>query len=323
MDNIVDLTEDPVFRKEDWMGKLYPTSDVPQELRMFCDAALEIPAALQEALLPDSNLSVNAFVELHLPTTQATLISFGAKSCFSKMKPTKNISCLKTRKLPSLEFVEDAEVSIGQALLDGAQSINDPAYKGEGLPIWTIRYWRMMHAVAKGQAGWKDSIRWLDTYGTKMESLPELDQARKSLSSLGWRADILAPGATTKATTVAFSRLLSDKMLTTTLVDMMVEHIAAWVKADKSRADKFEVVSLIFINDIEKAKSADDYKKKSPGYLHKVEERLKGSSKVLLFPVHLPHRTHFDAFEIDYKKCTISYGELVNTIHVHGTDFDL
>jgi len=92
---------------------------------------------------------------------------------------------------------------------------------------------------------------------------------------------------------------MSNQMLTTTLVDIMVEHIGAWVKADKARSDNFEVVSLVFMNDIEKAKSVDDYQKKSPGFLHKLEQRLKGSSKVLLFPVHLPSGTHFDGFEID------------------------
>ena len=121
------------------------------------------------------------------------------------------------------------------------------------------------------------------------------------------------PGAGTYTTTQDFVRLLSDEMLNTTLVDIMVEHVANWVRADEVLSEKFEVVSLVFMNDIQKVTSPDDYKKKSPGFLHKLEGRLKGSSKILLFPVHLLVRVHFDAFEIDYKNRSISYGESVGT----------
>jgi hypothetical protein len=306
--NILDLTKDQVFRKEDWLGKIYPASDVPQELREFRDLALEIPTTF----LPDSSLNVDAFVELPLPTAQATLISFGVKLCFSKQKPTENVSCLKTRKLPSREFVNEAERHIGQALLDGAQSTTDPAYKGGSLPLWEIQYWREMHAAVEAKAGWKNSIRWLQKYGVGTEAQTEHVQARKNLSSLAWRVETFAPGASTNTTTEAFNKLLSNQMLNTTLVDIMAEHIAAWVRADEARSEKFEVVSLVFMNDIHKAKCADDYQQKSPSFLHRLEGRLKGSLKVLLFPVHLPKRTHFDAFEINYKKRTISYGELIN-----------
>jgi hypothetical protein len=74
------------------------------------------------------------------------------------------------------------------------------------------------------------------------------------------------------------------------------------------------VVSLVFMNDIAKASSADDYQKKSPGFLHKLEQTLRGSSKVLLFPAHLPKRTHFDSFEIDSKERTLRYGAFY---HLH------
>ena len=59
---------------------------------------------------------------------------------------------------PSLEFVQDVEAHLGQAILDGAQSIEDPAYKGGGLPFWTIRYWKEMHVVSQAQARWKKVI---------------------------------------------------------------------------------------------------------------------------------------------------------------------
>jgi hypothetical protein len=312
--DFVDLTEDPGFRKEDWMGKIYPTVDVPADLQEFCNAALEIPAAHRSTLLPNTTLSVNAFVELSLPTAQATLISIRAETCFINAKPTNDVSCLKTRKLPSLEFVEDAEKHIGQALLNGAQSIEDPAFKGEGLPFWTIQFWKEMHRTAEAQSIWKRSICWLEKINTGMGEQGELTQTRKHLSSLAWRAQALVPASSTGLATLDFARLLSNQMLTTSLVDIMVEHIAGWVGHDEVLSEKFEVVTLVFMHEIEKAKGEDYYEKKSPTYLHKLEERLRGSDKSLLFPVHLPRRIHFIAFEINFRTQTILYGELALVI---------
>ena len=116
------------------------------------------------------------------------------------------------------------------------------------------------------------------------------------------------PGSS-NSTSLDFTRLLSNKMLTTTLVEMMVKHIGNWVRADGVHSEKYKVVGLVFMNDIEKAMSPDAYEKKSLGFLHKLEGKLKASLKILLFPVHLPARLHFVAFEIDYKKRCISYGK--------------
>jgi hypothetical protein len=235
-DNVIDFTKPQVFRKEEWMGKIYPTSkaDEPLELSDFRNAALEIPVVHRKALLPDPTLSVDAFVKLHLPPIQAALISFGAKSWFSTRKPTEDVSCLKTRKLPSREFIADAEAHLGQALLDGAESIQDPAYKGEGLPVWAIAYWKEMLAATEALEAWKKSIVWLQNYSTKTGVQSDIDQTQKHLRSLAWGERTLAPGASTGTTTRSFSLLLSNQMLNTTLVDIMVKHIGAWVRTDQA-----------------------------------------------------------------------------------------
>ena len=90
---------------------------------------------------------------------------------------------------------------------------------------------------------------------------------------------------------------------------MMVKHIGNWVKADGVLSEKYKVMGPVFMNDIKKATSPDAYEKKLPDFLHKLEGKLKASLKILLFPVHLPARLHFVAFEIDYKKRCILYGK--------------
>jgi hypothetical protein len=44
--NVLDLTNDTIFTKDDWLGKTYLVSDVPEELAAFHKSALEIPTVL-------------------------------------------------------------------------------------------------------------------------------------------------------------------------------------------------------------------------------------------------------------------------------------
>lgn len=155
--SVSDLTKDIVFKKEEWMGKKYP-KDAPIELDDFRDATLKIPPAIRKSLLPNPEMTVQAFISLSLPPCTVSLIDISAATCFIEKEPMQNFECLRTRKLPSKEFVATAKACLGQALLDGAQSIKDPSYKGESLPLWAIQYWLEMYEATKGQAEWIKSV---------------------------------------------------------------------------------------------------------------------------------------------------------------------
>lgn len=97
-------------------------------------------------------------------------------------------------------------------------------------------------------------------------------------------------------------------MLTTTIVDIMVNIIADVVLSNNVLAKAFEIVDLVFMYDIQKANGPEHYKNKSCSYLRKLETKLRGSEKVLLFPIYIPERLHFISGEINFKKRTITYG---------------
>lgn len=307
-------TNVPIFDKTVWMGKDYPVSDVPAELTAFREASLKIPLTIRERFLPHHDSSVESLLGRPLPSSLASLITVRAMSCYRKEKSAIDVQCLETRKIPSFEFVQDAEACLGQALLNGSQSIVDPTYKGEPLPLWSVQFWREMHSVLEARKQWAKCAGWLEKHSEQDAPL-ELDESHRYLKELGWKSGTLVPGAGTYTTTLDFVRLLSDRMLTDTLVDMMVEHLAGWIRTDERLSDKFEVVTLSFMLYINKAKSAEDYKKASPNYLRTLEQKLAGKKKVLLFPVHLPERVHFDSFEIDFKQRTICYGERSDLSH--------
>jgi hypothetical protein len=147
------------FDKAKWIcqNRKYP-ADPPAELQAYQDTLYEIP---QLQLTPDPTLSIVQFTELKLPDTTSILIGYAAKICFSEYDVTEDISCLANRNLPSWTFVNDAKLAFGQAMLDGAKSINDPHYKGGFLPLWTVQYWDTMHKMVDDQKTWQKALQWL------------------------------------------------------------------------------------------------------------------------------------------------------------------
>jgi hypothetical protein len=109
-------------------------------------------------------------------------------------------------------------------------------------------------------------------------------------------------------------------MLTTTLVDMIVEELSADVRSDPVLSMKYQIVNLTFIMEIEKAKDKEYWQKKSPPYLRRLEEKLKGSDKCLEFPVYLATDKHFNAFETNYKEQKICYGKCSTQIAVQSSN---
>jgi hypothetical protein len=299
----------PAFSTAEWIsqGRTYPADNSPfPELVAFHAAALAIPHHARD-FLPTPSLSIKQFLSLKLPITAATLVHRSAKQCFGCELPTEDVSCLRTRRIPSKDFVNNANKAFGQALLDGAQSFADPHYKGSPLPLWVVTFWIEMHKVLNARSVWEKTDHWLKAKrdGTARDVV--IDQCYAHLDSLGWNAKAAVPGGV--ETTLEFADLLSDRMIHRTTMDIMVRDIADRVLQDKARSEEFEIVGLGFMYDIEKAKSADDYARKSPPYLYRLEEKLKSSRKKLLFPVHLPKDLHYDGFTIDYYAKEISYGE--------------
>jgi hypothetical protein len=321
-DAIYDLSEDHIFDKNHWVrlhGKNYPTeaSEVPPELQAFRDAAMKIPDTYRMDLIPASDLSIQSLLSIDLPAKRVTLVSVSASKQFTSDTPLTDVSCLKTRKLPSIEFVTDAAKNFGQALLNDAQGIIDPNYKGQGLPVWAVQYWIEMHQVLMMRALWKGNLDWLDSHSKGSGVQGSLDQTRALLLALPWTVELHAegsryppiPGGIIYTSAEDLTRMLSDRMLLNSLVDVMVETIAARVRGDLALSMKYEIVDLIFFAEISKAEEKNYWRKKSSPYLRRLEEKLKGSGKRLVFPVHLVAEKHFNAFEIDYASKKICYGK--------------
>ena len=121
--DILDLANVPLFIDKDWigMGKQYPKSNTPHEVRWAKDDRLKIPE-LHLKHLPAPNLPVVQFVKHELPPQSAEIITTKAQSWFHHDMPidTSDIKVLLKRPIPPATFLRDLEKEFGQAWFDGA-----------------------------------------------------------------------------------------------------------------------------------------------------------------------------------------------------------
>ena len=155
---------------------------------------MAIPDIYRTNLIPRPNLSVKDFLSMGVPAKRAALVHVTASKQFTSNVPLTDAMCLQTRKLPSLEFVEDAAKSIGQALLNDAQSIMDPDYKGPGLLLWVVQYWIEKHKVLRMRALWQGNLDWLERHSGGSGAQESLDQSHALLLALPWTVQLCAQG---------------------------------------------------------------------------------------------------------------------------------
>lgn len=244
-----------------WLGKTYPVHDVPFELKRIRQLALEIPLSMRAALLPSLELDVTSFLARSWPKSTSFLISFKPAKCYCKTSPIESGTCLRTRDLPSKDFVNGALACLGQALLDGASSFIDPSYKGGTLPLWCIQYWEEAHKVADVRVMWSRAVSWLEKNSNNATGdQTVMIQSREALNSLLWNEITKVRSAATNTRTAQFAGILSDKMMTTMMVDILVNIIMDIVHSDEALSGAFEVVDLVFMYDIQKADAPETYK---------------------------------------------------------------
>ena len=201
----------------------YP-ADPPAELRAYQDSLYEIPQEYQLQLLPEPTFNIIQFTKLKLPGTTSTLIEYATKNCFSEHEPTEDKSCLANHNLPSRIFVNNAKSAFGQAILDGAKSIDDPHYKGGFLPLWTVAYWGAMHGIVEDQKIWQQVLQWLKQCEDNSARRKFFSECWTLLTILEWNMKICLPGGAGPASN--FAQLLGDKMVSGNVVNMMMEHLA-------------------------------------------------------------------------------------------------
>lgn len=319
--DIIDLVNPVLLDEATWIGqgRTYPTSNPSQELIVYRDSHLEIPKDWAKLLLPKDNLTVRELLATLLVKGTHALIFKAPENSYHHLAPNQDALCLKKRTLPPQSFVDAALEGVGQALLDGKKSVEDPRYPGARLPLWVLQFWKEMYRMLVVHAGWRKGYDWItanieersDVMGVtgSTEEFKAFEQARTYLLSLRWNEQTTIPGAASQMTTFAFAGLLASHWVTSTHIDMMIQNLTERMESSEALDTLIIIENLRFMNDIEKAKAIDDHNKPLTTFLKRLEHRIKSNnSEMLIFPTHMEKMKHWVTIQVDFKARTISYG---------------
>jgi hypothetical protein len=172
MTGSIDISDEILFDEAEWVGKgrQWPTQakDVPLGLADFREANLNLPESVASKVRKIDALSAEHLLKYPLPKRSHQLAFKPVNSCFRAELPNdvqnKHIDTFLDRPIPQLSFIEQALEGVGQALLDGKQSFEDPHYPGSRLPLWVLRWWSKMWKVTESREVWKRGYDWLNKH---------------------------------------------------------------------------------------------------------------------------------------------------------------
>ncbi|KIY43125.1 hypothetical protein FISHEDRAFT_54055 [Fistulina hepatica ATCC 64428] len=305
----------PLFKEKDYIGvgKIYPTSNVPEFISQAKRKLLEIPQGFVDTYLPHPSLPVRQFVEALLPKKHTTdYLTIDAAQCFSSSKPNVHLKVLLSRPIPSNPDLQQLDNALGQAWFDGKKSLIDWRYAGDGTtpqdryPFWVLLFWRRIADAKVKQTEWIQSVRWLTNQlgkTTHSDAIEALHAASKELDYLAWDAPNTFQHATSSAELAAF---LGTKWLSSAHIDMMTKELAIQVANDPSRRNRFLVGSLVFAN-LVSVFSPDDPVPSQ--LLQKYAQKLaEGQYEWMLFPVHV-RNNHWIVAGVNLQEQYITYGD--------------
>jgi len=238
----IDLDNPAPLDELEWIskGKVYPILDPPQELVVYRDSHLDIPKIWAHSLLPDDNITVEELLAKSLFKGMHALVFKPPESSYHHLPPNQDVTCLSKRTLLPQSFIDAALVELGQALLDGKKSVEDPRYPGARLLLWVMQFWKESYRILAVQAWWRKGHDWIsgnikgrfNTTGTLATELKSFEQARTHLLSLRWNEETTIPGAASQSTTSDFAGLLASHWITGTHIDMMFQNLSEHTEGD-------------------------------------------------------------------------------------------
>ncbi|KAI0071747.1 hypothetical protein K474DRAFT_1733076 [Panus rudis PR-1116 ss-1] len=306
----IDIDTEAPFDPGEWIGKgrKWPlrSSEVPSGLWNYRKDRLTVPSCLSPRTICSPDMSVAAFISYtNLPAQDKVLVFNNVETYFTPQPPNVNATNLLSQPIPSQALVKRLMEHVGQALLDGAQSVRYPPTAKVHFPIWILQYWMEIDRILEIQRRWRDCAAWLSQkrpYDPATEHV--FEHASERLQMLSWNADTRALG--TVATTSIFASLLSDDWLSDSHIDMMVAHLQK--RLQLSRVDHTRIESLAFSYALLFVSAPEEYDRPSPHYLQPIEAAVaKDKFLQLYFPAFVDEAKHWIAIKIDFYRKHIHF----------------
>ncbi|KAG6905164.1 hypothetical protein DXG01_004460, partial [Tephrocybe rancida] len=313
-DSVLDLTRTPLpFDKRDWIGigKVYPTTNVPDEVQCKKEEMLSIPDAHIE-FFPNPALPVKQFIALALPMQSSEIISIKVKKWYSTQTPNASIDILLNRTIPPKTFLDDLADGFGQAWFDGAQSIVDPRYNNgiDHFPLWVVTLWRRLADVSKKQAVWRNSFEWLEDEIALTRDIPTCETLRAAqdlLETLSWNTPLQYSRGIPK--TFELALLLSSAWLSDEHINMIAQELSKEVLSIPEIAHRVIVAPLTFSAEILSTAKGKSYLPRNAPLLCRYVKHIKDQgTEEIYFPLHIGGNHWITGF-LNLKQEEVSYGD--------------
>ncbi|KAF6746318.1 hypothetical protein DFP72DRAFT_1017300 [Ephemerocybe angulata] len=315
------------FDVSEWVGqqRKYPKDPhkVPAGLAFYRDEQLAVPGFITAEFDFLQSLTVKALLERSLPKESHSLVYKQAKLCFTHEPPNdgrdEHVETLFQRNIPPAAFIQSALDQVGQALLDGHVSFEDPSYPGSRLAMWELRYWSTLLDLLATRKRWQKALTWLNDnlrqHVRNQVPHTELMQAKSYLLQLRWAEVTRIPGSFHDTTTSEFARLLANTWVSNINMDMMFAQLSERMDTTDTEAlDSFVIIeTLRVMRELEKADSSKDHRAAPlTPFLRRLEGRIKSmpGDAILVFPAYLADIHHWIAIRIDFGDKSWCYDSL-------------
>ncbi|KAF8168797.1 hypothetical protein K438DRAFT_1774578 [Mycena galopus ATCC 62051] len=180
------------FNRSDWVSHGKTWKEVPKPVRQLCRNEFKIPESLASKILPDSSLSIHAFLDFTLPRpSSAGLQAPTSSAYFSKYSAETMDSSMLLRlhhlDLPPVKVINQLVHDKQQAWLDGFRSVKYAHLSGEGtthFPLWVISFWNKAIKIRTDvRLPWIRARDWVNKQ-IESKSNPELRECAAEVSKL-------------------------------------------------------------------------------------------------------------------------------------------
>jgi hypothetical protein len=171
--------------------------DVPDFVHSTFNSLSVLPSTIETLHLPNTRMSVPAFIAYSLPTKTPVQPLPDPFSYFSNSEPheisSASTSLLRSLPIPPRAVLDKIIHQAGQAWLDGYKSI---VYSHTGhdrrFPFWILQYWKRVTEILPAHQAWTSADRYLTTLQKKSSEHTRraADDFRALLHALPWDGKI-------------------------------------------------------------------------------------------------------------------------------------
>ncbi|KAJ3835367.1 hypothetical protein F5878DRAFT_663928 [Lentinula raphanica] len=231
------------------------------------------------------------------------------------MQMTFQSSCCEQFHLTKLFKAWNLHLAKHAALLDGSLSIVDPKFPDTYLPLFAISIWKGLHKMKKEQSELSCATTWIECKSMdQAASQVDFCKACDALQLMQYRCHTRIAGAPNGANHLFLTQLLSEKPITTGMMDSMVAYLSDELQNYPDRDETFGIIkTLQFMVNLENSLEKGQGKARS---LQSLETRLKAKESILLFPLFFEAQAHFLAVKIDFKQKTLGIAVGDSLVHL-------